>query len=71
MARKGTVVLVRIANNHGVAIEHDARVRITGGGIIVDETFPMQIAAGEVKKHYFFRRPSDHVSRGPTSYPSR
>jgi hypothetical protein len=63
VARKGTVVMVRIANNHGVTINTTLRVRISAAGMTVDETFPLQIAAGEVKKEYLF---ADH----PIAFPA-
>jgi hypothetical protein len=64
VARKGTVVLVRIANNHSVAIDTTLRLRVSGGGMNVDETFAIHIAAGEVKKDYFFH---DHPIMFPAS----
>jgi hypothetical protein len=64
VARKGTVVLVRIANNHGVTIDTTLRLRISGGGMNVDESFPLQIKAGEVTKQYFFH---DHPIMFPAS----
>jgi hypothetical protein len=48
-ARKGTVVMVLIANNHPVTINSTIRIRISGGGFAVDEMFPLQIKAGEVQ----------------------
>ena len=62
VARKGTVVLVLIANNHPVTINTTIRVRITGGSFVVEETFPMQIKAGEVQKRYLF---ADHPIHFP------
>jgi hypothetical protein len=63
VARKGTVVMVRIANNHGVTINTTLRLRISAAGMTVDETFPLEIEAGEVKKEYLF---ADH----PIMFPS-
>lgn len=69
VARKGTVVMVLIANNHTFTVNTTIQIRISGGGFSVDETFPVQIAAGEVKKQYLF---ADHPLAFPTapaSYP--
>jgi hypothetical protein len=69
VARKGTVVMVLIANNHPVTINSTIRIRISGGSFAVDETFPLQIKAGEVQKRYLF---ADHPIAFPaaqTSYP--
>jgi hypothetical protein len=63
VARKGTVVMIRIANNHGVTINTSLRIRISGGGMSVDESFPLQVASGEVKKEYLF---ADHPIMFPT-----
>jgi hypothetical protein len=54
VARKGAVVMVRIANNHSFDVSTNLRIRISGGGVSIDETFPMQVEAGEVKKEYLF-----------------
>ena len=69
VARKGTVVLVRIANNHGVVMNTNLRIRINGGGFSLDQTFPMQIAAGEVKKEYLFADRPIMFPAAQASYP--
>ena len=62
VGRKGTVVMVIIANNYSVAMDTNLRIRISGGSFVVDETFPLHIEAGEVKKQYLF---TDH----PINFP--
>lgn len=69
VARKGTVVLVRIANNHTVAVNTNLRIRVNGGGLSVDQTFPLQLAAGEVKKQYLFAGAPIMFPAAPASYP--
>lgn len=69
VARKGTVVLVRIANNHSVTVNTNLRLRISGGGFSLDQTFPLQIAAGEVKKQYLFADNPLMFPTAPASYP--
>ena len=69
VARKGTVVMVRVANNHSVAVNTTVRIRISGGGFSVDETFPLQIQAGEVTKQYLFSDRPLAFPPAPTSYP--
>ena len=69
VARKGTVVMVRIANNHGVPINTTLRVRISAGGMNVDETFPMQIEAGDVMKRYLFADQPIMFPAGQTGSP--
>jgi hypothetical protein len=69
VARKGTVVMVLIANNHVVPIDTTLRMRISGGGFNVDETFQVQIAAGEVKKEYLFADHPIAFPTAPASYP--
>ena len=55
VARKGTVAVVRIANNHPFDLTTNLRIRISGGGVSIDETFSIDVLAGEVKKEYLFR----------------
>jgi hypothetical protein len=62
-AGKPTVVMARIANNYSVAISTNVRIRIAGGGITVDDVFPIDIQPGEVQKHYFY-------SNSPIVFPS-
>jgi hypothetical protein len=69
VARKGTVVMVRIANNHGVMVNTTLRVRISGGGFSVDESFPLRIKAGEVQKQYLFADHPIAFPTAPASYP--
>ncbi len=69
VARKGTVVMVRIANNHAVTINTTLRIRISGGGMSIDESFPIQLAAGEVKKEYLFADHPIAFPTGPAPYP--
>jgi hypothetical protein len=57
VGRKPTVVLVRVANNYSIAVDTSLRIRISGGSTVVDETFPLQLGPGEVKKQYLF---ADH-----------
>lgn len=54
VAGKGTVVMIRIANNYRSPVATDLQVRVSGGGVSVNETIPIQLAAGEVKKEYLF-----------------
>jgi hypothetical protein len=52
-----------------VAIDTTLRLRVSGGGMNVDETFPIHIAAGEVKKDYLFHDHPIMFPTSPTSYP--
>lgn len=69
VARKGTVVMVRIANNHSFTVNTNIRIRIQGSSVSIDETFPIQIEAGEVKKEYLFRNNPIAFPASTTSYP--
>lgn len=55
VAGKGTVVMVRIANNHSLTVNTNLSISISGGGVSVNQVFPLSIKSGEVKKQYFFR----------------
>ena len=54
VAGKPTAVMARIANNFDVNITTNLRVQISGGGVNVDDTFPVTLGAGEVKKVYLY-----------------
>jgi hypothetical protein len=69
VARKGTVVMVRIANNHSFTVNTDLRIRVQGSGMTIDETFPIQIEAGEVKKEYLFTSNPISFPASTSSYP--
>ncbi|HEX5903717.1 MAG TPA: hypothetical protein VF028_11500 [Actinomycetota bacterium] len=67
VAGKGTVVMIRIANNYRSPVATDLQVRVSGGGVSVNETIPIQLAAGEVKKEYLFTS-NPIVSLRPTMH---
>jgi hypothetical protein len=69
VADKGTVVMVRIANNYRSTINTDLQVRVSGGGVSVNETMPIQIEAGEVKKEYLFTSNPIILSPSNNAYP--
>lgn len=54
IARKPTVAMVRLANNHTFDITTDVRVDVSGSGVNFQETRTVTILEGEVKKEYFF-----------------
>ena len=68
IARKATVLMVRIANNHTFDVDTNLRVRISGGGASVDQVFPINIKSGEVKKEYFFRDAPIAFAASSSSY---
>jgi hypothetical protein len=69
VAGKGTVAMVRIANNHDFTVNTNLRISISGGGVTFDETFPMQIEPGEVKKEYLFATNPITFPMSTDSYP--
>lgn len=55
VARKPTVVMVRIANNFSLDITTDLELGIVGGGVNIQDTFTIDMKAGEVKKIYLYQ----------------
>lgn len=53
IAGKPTVIMARVANNGTTPIQTMLRVRIAGPGVNISDNFPIQLAAGELKKIYF------------------
>jgi hypothetical protein len=69
VAGKGTVAMVRIANNYHSTINTNLQVRVSGGGVSVNETVPIQIGPGEVKKEYLFTSNPIIFPPSTNSYP--
>ena len=69
VARKGTVVMVRIANNHGFTVNTNLRISISGGGVSINQLFPLEIDSGEVIKEYFFRDNPIEFASSASPYP--
>jgi hypothetical protein len=51
---KPTIVMARIANNYTTTINTNVRVIVSGAGVNRNDLFPLSIAAGEVKKEYYY-----------------
>ena len=69
VARKPTVVMARLANNFAVDVTTNLRVVISGGGLNIDDTFPIEVQAGEVKKVYLYENSPLSFPPRDTSYP--
>jgi hypothetical protein len=54
-AQKPTIVMTRVANNFPMPITTDLKVVVSGMGTIKNDTFPVTLGPGEVKKLYFYR----------------
>ncbi len=54
IAGKPTIVMTSIANNYPTTITTHVNIIVSGAGVNRNETFPDTLAAGEVKKEYFF-----------------
>lgn len=51
---KPTIVMARIANNYTTTVTTNVRVTVSGAGVNRNDVFPLTLAAGEVKKEYFY-----------------
>lgn len=54
-AHKPTIVMARIANNFPMPINTAVQVLVVGTSTIKNDTFPVTLGPGEVKKLYFYR----------------
>jgi hypothetical protein len=64
---KPTIVMASIANNYPTSITTNVRVIVSGAGVNRNQVFPLTIAAGEVKKEYFFLDDPIRFPESPTS----